>query len=149
MRLFKFRLEPILKYREHLAEQTQLKVAKIRTDILLCEDRIARLEKSHAHTTEEMDQKVGSGIGAKEYKQFAHYLSGIEASIEAESIQRRELIQRLEETQNELKQRTTDKKALESLKNKRRKDYYQEMLKLDQKESDDMVIIRQAKGVGA
>ena len=149
MRLFKFRLEPILKFREHLAEQAQLKVAKVRSDILLCEDRIARLEKSLAHTTEEMDQKVGAGLGAKEYKQFVNYLAGIESNLEAESLQRRELLQRLEETQKELKQRTTDKKALESLKDKRRKDHYQEMLKLDQKESDDMIIIRQARGAGA
>ena len=149
MRLFKFRLEPLLRYREHIAEQTQLEVAKIRSDILVSEDRIARLEKSYAHTAEELDQKVGSGIDAKQYKQFTHFLAGIESNIESENIQRRELLKHLEEKQKELKQRTTDKKALENLKNRRREDYYQETLKIDQKESDDMVILRQARGVGA
>ena len=149
MRLFKFRLEPLLRYREHLAEQARLKVAKIRSDILVCEDRIARLEKSYAHTAEELDQKVGSGIDAKQYKQFTHFLAGIESNIESENMQRKELLKHLEEKQKELKQRTTDKKVLESFKNRRREDYYQETLKLDQKESDDMVILRQARGVGA
>jgi flagellar FliJ protein len=149
MRLFKFRLEPLLRYRKHLAEQAQLKVAKIRSDILTSGDRIVRLEKSYAHTTEELDQKVGSGISAKQYQQFTHYLAGIESNIESENMQKRELLKRLEEKQKELKQRTMDKKALESLKNKRREDYYRQMLKLDQKESDDMVIVRQARGVGA
>ena len=149
MRLFKFRLEPLLRFREHLAEQAQLTVAKIRSDILVFEDRIASLEKSYARTTEELDQKVGSGIGAKQYKQFTHFLAGIESNIESENMQRKELLKRLEEKQKELKQRMTDKKALENLKSRRREDYYQEMLKLDQKESDDMVILRQARGVGA
>ena len=149
MRLFKFRLEPVLRYREHLAEQAQLEVAKIRSDILACEDRIAHLEQSYAHTAEELDQKVGAGIDAKQYKQFNQFLERIELSIESENMQRRELLKRLEEKQKELKQRTTDKKALERLKNRRREEYYREMLKLDQKESDDRVILRQARGVGA
>ncbi|HIJ55063.1 MAG TPA: flagellar export protein FliJ [Deltaproteobacteria bacterium] len=149
MRLFKFRLESLLRYREHLAEQTQLEVARIRSDILVCEDRIARLEMSYAHTAEELDQKMGSGIDVKQYKQFTHFLAGIESNIESENMQRRELLKRLEEKQKELKQRTTDKKTLENLKNQRREDYYQKMLKLDQKESDEMVILRQAGGVGA
>ena len=149
MHLFKFRLEPLLKYREHLAEQAQLKVAKIRSDILLSEDRIARLEMSYTQTAEEMDQKMGSGIGAKEYKQFTRYLEGIESNIEAESIRRRDLLQLLEKKQEELTQRTTDKKALERLKSRRRKDYYQALLKIEQEESDDMALIRQARGAGS
>ena len=101
MRLFKFRLEPLLRYREHLAEQVQLKVAKIRSDILGCEDRIARLERSYANTSEELDQKVSSGIDAKQYKQFTHFLAGIESNIESENMQRKELLKHLEEKQKD------------------------------------------------
>ena len=149
MRVFRFRLEPLLRYRQHLAEQTQLQVAKIRSDILACEDRIAHLEKVYADTTKELEQKVASGIDVKQYNHFTSFLAGTESSIESENLQRKELLKHLEEKQKELNQRSTDQKALENLKNRRREDYYKEMLKSDQKESDNMMILRQARGAGA
>ena len=149
MRVFKFRLEALLRYREHLAEQTQLKVAKIRSDILACEYRIARLEKVYTDTSDELEQKVASGIDVKQYKHFTNFIAGTESSIESENMQREELLKHLEEKQKELNQRSTDKKALESLKNRRREDYYKEIMKTEQKGSDDMAILRQARGVGA
>ena len=39
MKKFKFRLEPLMRYREFLERQKQLEVAKARSDVLSCEPR--------------------------------------------------------------------------------------------------------------
>ena len=53
----------------------------------------------------------------------------------------------LEEKQKHLTQRSIDKKVLENLKNRRREEYYIEMMKTVYKESDDATILREAKSV--
>jgi flagellar FliJ protein len=147
MKRFKFRLEPLLRYREHLLEQVQQEVAKIRADVLACDERIALFERDYAAISQELDQEVSAGIDVKRYQHYTRYLAGIESSLEDEHLHRRELTKLLEQKQKQLHQRSIDKKVLENLKNKRRADYYKDLMQTLQKEADDTVIVRQARSM--
>ncbi len=57
MKRFQFRLEPLLSYREHLLGQAQQEVARIRADVLACDERIALLEKDSDVTNQELDKE--------------------------------------------------------------------------------------------
>ena len=147
MKRFQFRLESLLRYREYLEKQAKQEVANVRSDILRCEERITRYEKDHAETTQELEEEVATGIDSKRYKHYTGYIESIESNIQAETIQQDELRTLLSEKQKQLAQRSVDRKVLEKLKDRRREEYYQETLKTFQKETDDMIVTRKARGV--
>ena len=147
MKRFLFRLESLLRFREHLLQQAQQEVARVCSEVLACEERISRFEKDSAETSQELDKEIAAGIDEKRYKHYTDYLKGIESKLESENVHREELLKLLEEKQKHLTQRSVDKKVLENLKNRRREDYYNEMMKTLYKETDDVAILREARGV--
>ena len=147
MKRFQFRLEPLLRYREHLEKQAKQEVANIRSDMLRSEERIARYETDYAETTQELEEEVATGIDSKRHKHYTDYIESIEAGIQAENIQRDELQSLLLEKQKQLAQRSVDKKVLEKLKDRRKEEYYQEALRTYQKETDDLIVTRNVRGV--
>jgi flagellar protein FliJ len=147
MKRFQFRLESLLRYREHLLEQAQQEVARIRADILACDERIAHMEKDSAETDQELDKEVSAGIDVKRYQHYTKYLEGIESNIGRENLRQKQLMKLLEEKQKHLHQRAVDKKVLENLKNRRRDDYYKDLIQTLHKETDDTVIVRQARSM--
>jgi len=147
MKRFQFRLEPLLSYREHLLGQAQQEVARIRADVLACDERIALLEKDSAVTNQELDKEVSTGIDVKRYQHYTKYLEGIESNLGAENLSRKQMVKLFEEKQKHLRQRSIDKKVLENLKNRRRDDYYKDLIQRLHKETDDIVIVRQARGM--
>ncbi len=148
MKRFRFSLESLLRYRNHLEQQSQLEVARARSHVLACEKRIANYEKDYEKTTQELDTEISTGITANWYKHYTDYLAGIEYDLESEHLRLQELLKLLAEKQKELAQRSMDKKVLENLKNHRREDYYREMAKNLQKETDDTIIVRKVGEMG-
>jgi len=149
MKRFQFRLDPLLRYREFLMEQAQQEVATVRVAVQACEERIARHEKAYDETAHELDQEMSAGVDVKRYKHYTDYLAGIESDLKKEQHALKELLTHLEEKQAQLSQRSIDKKVLENLKNRRREEYYREMMDTMQKETDDIVIVRKAGAVTA
>jgi flagellar protein FliJ len=147
MKRFQFRLESLLRYREHLLEQAQQEVARIRGDVLACDERIVLLEKDSTATHQELETEVSTGIDTKRYQHFTKYLEGIESHQGVENLRRKQLMKLLEEKQKHLHQRAVDKKVLENLKNRRRDDYYKDLIQTLHKETDDTVIVRQARSM--
>ena len=147
MKRFQFRLEPLLRYREHLLGQAQQEVAGIRADVLACDERITLLEKDSAVTNQELDKEVSGGIDVKRYQHYTKYLEGIESNLGAENLSRKQMVKLFEEKQKHLHQRSIDKKVLENLKNRRRDDYYKDLIQRLHKETDDTVIDRQARSM--
>jgi flagellar FliJ protein len=145
MRRFQFRLESLLRYREYLEKQVKQEVADVRAEILQCEERIDRYETDQAETTQELEQEVATGIDSKRYKHYTDFIESIEAGIQAENMLLDELQMRLSEKQRQLAQRSVDKKVLEKLKDRRREEYHQEAIRRFQKESDDMIVTRNAR----
>lgn len=142
MKRFRFNLEALLNFRKHLLEQAQLEVAALRTDLYACEKRIERCEDDYAATSHELDSEMVSGMDVKRYRHYIRYLSGIESKIDSENLLRVQLSKRIEEKQRQLLQHSIEKKGLENLKIRRREEYYKGFFTAEQKEADDMVIVR-------
>jgi flagellar protein FliJ len=147
MKRFQFRLEPLLRYREHLLEQAQQEVAGIRADLLACDEQIALLEKDSAATNQDLEAEVSTGVDTKRYQNFTKYLERIEFNLGAENHRRKQLVKLLEEKQKHLHQRSIDKKVLENLKDRRKDDFYKNIIQALHKETDDTVIVRQARSM--
>ena len=145
MKRFSFRLAPVLNYKVHQEHMAQLEVAKARKALDQCEAKLNALMKDANETARDLDTRISKGISMDQYRFYTNYLSSMDTLIEREKNQRSLLAKELTEKQNQLRQKTIDKKTLETLKDKQREAYYQDANAFFQKEADDMVTIRQKR----
>jgi flagellar protein FliJ len=145
MKKFKFRLEPLLRYRSFLEDQAKLEVARVRHEVLECEQKITRMQDDYKAAFLNMNSEAGTGIDAGRYSRFSSYLIAIEQQVENEEFRKMELEQVLYQKQEVLTKKTIDRKAMENLKERRKKEYYSEMMKAEQKDTDDIIIVRKAR----
>ena len=145
MKRFVFRLEPVLNYKIHQERMAQLEVAKARTALQACEAKIMALMKDANETARDLEDRIHEGISMDQYRFYTNYLSSMDRLIENEKERQSLLVKQLADKQNQLRQKTIDKKTLEILKEKQRETYYQDANVFFQKEADDMVTIRQKR----
>lgn len=147
MKKFKFKLDPLLRYRSFQEHQKKLEVAAARHDVMACDARIDEIIISAKKTVDTLDKAISDGIDAGRLELFKHYLSGLSILKENEEKRRIQLITVLTRKQRELTEKTIAKKVVENLKSRRKEDYYREAQKIEQKTLDDMVILRASRTV--
>ena len=147
MKKFKFRLEPLMQYREFMERRKQLEVAQARTDVISCEQSIEQIRTTFSDTTDQLAEDLNQGIEAARFLRVNAYLSGLESLEEAEKKRHAQLLGVLARRQKELKKKTIEKKAIEKLKLRQKEEYYTGMMKEEQQSLDDIIILRQARSI--
>ena len=142
MKKFKFRLEPLLRYRAYLEEQKKLEVAKAGADVLECEQAIVRCQLAVDHTQTRLSADLESGVDATRFHLFCNYLSGLEQTTDLEQNKLQDLSALLAAKKEELAKQSVERKVIGNLKKRQKESYYTEMLKDEQKALDDTVILR-------
>lgn len=148
MKKFKFKLDPLLRYRSFQEHQKKLAVAAARHEVMACDAAIDTMVLSARTTAETLSSAVADGMDATRFEWFNHYLEGLSFSRISAEARRVELISALTRKQQELTEKSVARKIVENLKARKKEDYYREALKTEQKTLDDMVILRNARKVG-
>jgi flagellar protein FliJ len=147
MKKFKFKLDPLLRYRSFQEHQKKLAVAAARYEVMACEADIENMALLARTTAETLDSVMANGMDAMRFEWFKHYLEGLSSSRVSAEARRSELMQALTRRQRELTEKSVARKVVENLKARKREDYYREALKTEQKTLDDMVILRSARKI--
>ena len=147
MKRFRYRLEPLLKYRDHMERMAQLETAKASSAVSECGHTIDMLNVDYHRHASELEKKMSSGVDAEHYLVYRSYLNGMEAAIDGQKKRYEQLQCALLKQQAVLKERSIAKKVLSNLKDRKKKRYYENMLKADQKETDDVIIVREARDI--
>jgi len=147
MKKFKFRLDPLLRYRSFQEHQKKLAVAAARYEVMACEAAIENTVLLARTTSETLDSAMANGMDATRFEWFKHYLEGLSSSRGAAEARRIELMKTLTQRQLELTEKSVARKVVENLKARKKEDYYREALKTEQKVLDDMVILRSARKI--
>lgn len=147
MKKFSFRLQPILRLREHYERMAEIDVAKAVFDLTNCEKRIKAAKNDLDIANKELAIEVASGISVERYHRFTAYMDGIDAFIESESTLREKLKKILEQKKETLKEKSIERKVMANLKTRRKDAYYNELEKSMQKEIDDTIIVRKAREI--
>jgi flagellar FliJ protein len=142
MKRFAFRLQPVLNLKNHQENMAKMAVARVMQALFECEKKIEVLKKDLNSALRDFDARTQIGIRAEELTFFTNYLTRIDRLVAHEENRERLIRKQLEEKQRLLKEKIIEKKTLETLKEKKKEAYYQEVEKMIQKESDDMTAIR-------
>jgi flagellar FliJ protein len=147
MKKFKFKLEPLLRYRSFQEHQKKLAVASARHDVVACEAAIEKMALLSRTTAESLDAAMANGLDTMRFEWFNHYLSGLASLRVSQETRRFELMRTLIQRQQELTEKSVARKVVENLKGRKKEEYYRETFKAEQKTLDDMVILRSARKV--
>ncbi|SDT85900.1 flagellar export protein FliJ [Desulfobacula phenolica] len=145
MKRFEFKLQPLLNYRKYLEQVARQNTAKASMDVENCEKQIAYLKQTYDQKSEKIEGIVANGVNAFEFRLHHQYLNAVESSIKDEKSRKIKLKKILQEKLLELKKRSVDKKAMELYREKLKDEYTQEVLKIEQKELDEISSIKTAR----
>ncbi|MFH2093652.1 MAG: flagellar export protein FliJ [Pseudomonadota bacterium] len=145
MKKFLFKLQPLLGYRQYLERLAQQQTAKAHMDVKNCEQQIQSLEQAWDQQADTIETIVKKGVPASEFQQYYHYLVAVETSLVEEKLRKGELEKTLKEKLLELKKKSVDKKAMELYREKMKSRYSQEMIRFEQKELDEISILKTAR----
>ena len=145
MKKFVFRLESLLKFRAYQEERAKMELARAEHDVLECKNSIENAGNELSAAFMELEKETASGIDVAKYKAFANYITGIESFIDSEKKRLKKLQAVVSEKRRKLAKKTVEKKIIENLKAKQKEAYYKDVLKLLEKESDDITIVRKAR----
>lgn len=147
MKKFKFKLDPLLRYRSFQEHQKKLAVAAARNDVMACEAAIEKMALLSRTTAETFVAAMERGMEAMRFEWFNHYLACLSSLRVSQMARRLELVETLTRRQQELTEKSVARRVVENLKARKKEDYYREALKTEQKTLDDMVILRNARKV--
>jgi flagellar FliJ protein len=145
MKRFEFKLQPLLKYREYLERIAQQNTAKAHMDVKNCEKQILHLKQIWDQNADKIEAIVVNGVSASEFRRYHHYLEAVESGIEDEKSRKIQLKKILKEKLLELKKKSVDKKAMELYREKLKTIYTREVIKIEQKELDEISSLKTAR----
>lgn len=145
MKKFQFKLDPLFKYKKYQERIAQQETAKAHLDVKTCEQQIADLRQTWDTQRQTMETAAQKGVSASVFQQYYQYLSSVGGSIVQERRRKIELDRTLDEKLLELKKKSMDKRAMELYRDKMKARYTQEVIQIEQKELDEISILKTAR----
>ncbi|NOX35002.1 MAG: hypothetical protein GXP56_14950 [Deltaproteobacteria bacterium] len=145
MKRFEFKLQPLLNYRQYLEQIARQNAAKAHMDVKNCEELILGLKRTCDQNADKMEDIVAEGVSAPEFRRYHSYLDAVKTSMKYEKSRKIELKKLLKEKLLELKKKSVDKKAMELYREKLKTAYTQEVIKIEQKELDEISSLKTAR----
>lgn len=141
MKKFKYRLETLLKVKEHIEKEKQKEHAVAVNKVNQQEKQLQNIDNAKTTTFEKQRSRMKSSIVVAEMLVCSRYLN----KLKRENMAGKELLKALkkksEEKREKLIEASRDKKIYEKLKEKQR-DKYNEMIKMLETKDNDEIAIR-------
>lgn len=145
MKKFNFRLQPVLKYREHLENVARQEYVEAYMAVQAAQEEIVQMEQEYQIQADDVEQKTRNGISAPLFRQYNEYLESIERDILLKRKEHEQLKRVMAVKQQALTKKSVEKKVIERLREKKRSEYVDEFQAEEQKRSDDVSSLKKAR----
>ena len=139
MKRFKFRLDPVIRYREYRERIAQIGLARETQALVESKNRISEIEQARRYTVSELDSEQKQGIEVDRHLIFTAYLQGLRDEIESERERLVEIDKRIREKQEAAKVETMKKKTLEWIKQTQYSKHLKWINRAEQKAADELI----------
>lgn len=139
MKRFKFRLDPVIRYREYRERIAQIGLARETQALVESKNRISEIEQARRYTVSELDSEQKQGIEVDRHLTFTAYLQGLRDEIESEREHLVEIDKRIREKQEAAKVETMKKKTLEWIKQIQYSKHLKWINRAEQKAADELI----------
>lgn len=147
MAKFKFKLQKILQHRKTLEDIAQRDLEEAAAELRQRETLLTQYVQSIVSARDEASrmQQLGGSLGAG-LMQIDGFIKGQEVRIQRQKEQIKEQASLVENLREILRQKAIDYKIMEELREKKKKEFFEEQEKLEQKEIDDLNSMRFQRG---
>jgi flagellar FliJ protein len=139
---FVFPFETLLNMKKNLEELSQMRLAKKMNQLREQEEAIQRVIEEILSSEQALKEKMGQGMKASEYVVYKVYEEDLTQGLQFKKEAMKQTKKEIEAEQKILIQLMKERKMFERLKEKQWKRFQSRVEKLDQKNSDEMVISR-------
>jgi flagellar FliJ protein len=143
MQRFRFRLDPVIKYRQYRERIALMNVARAKQTLIETTNRIRQIGKSRRAAERELDSAQAEGIEVNRYRKYAAYLDRLRSEMESENERLLEAEKTIEEKQKIAEGERIKKETFECLKQKEYVKHQQIVTRTEQKAADEFVGLRQ------
>lgn len=145
MKKFNFKLQPVLKYREHLENLARQEYVKAQMDVNSAKEMIVLMEQEYEITADNIEQQTSKGISAMLFRQYNDYLDSLENDIVLKRKEHEQLKKVVAVKHQALTKKSVEKKVIERLKEKKKSEYVEEFQVEEQKRADDISSLKKAR----
>lgn len=145
MKKFNFKLQPVLKYREHLENLARQEYVKAQMDVNAAKEMIVLMEQEYEITADNIEQQTSKGISAMLFRQYNDYLDSLENDIVLKRKEHEQLKKVVAVKHQALTKKSVEKKVIERLKEKKKSEYVEEFQVEEQKRADDISSLKKAR----
>ncbi|MFH1147174.1 MAG: flagellar export protein FliJ [Pseudomonadota bacterium] len=142
---YNFKLEPLLNYRTRLEEIAQQALAERLSELSAAEKKLAMLRKQQAECLAETTRKRPEGILVGHFLFYVDYLKVLAIAIENQAAEIEGVNKEVVRARQKLLTKSREKKVIERVKEKDFAAFTHEMQRLEQKDNDDLVVLRYKK----
>lgn len=145
---YRYRLELVLKYRHDLEELAQQNLARQQAILSGQQQRLEDLRLERRSMMADFERRKAAPILAPLFAAFVENLTLRESDIESQAQVVKAQQQMVAEAREELAEKMKQRKVLEKARERDYQKYVQEEMRKDQKENDEMMVLRHGRGNG-
>ena len=145
MKPFSFRLDSLLNYRNYLEKRAQRNLVNAINEYIGLEREIERLSKKRVEVAEKCSKESVKGMDIPKYDVYRFFIQKVTDDLAKISMSLEKAEEKIKEKKAALKGESIKKKALETLKDLRRKKYMFRLKSEEQKTLDELVITKKGR----
>ena len=146
MKPFIFRLERLLNYRGYLERRAQVDLFNAKNEVRAQEEEIENIKRNKMNIWKECSEEGARGMDVPLYQIYHSFIKKLDLDLEEAHRRLEELEEKVKAKTAVLREETIRKKTLENLKDLQRKRHMMQTDREEQKEMDEMVILRKGGG---
>jgi flagellar FliJ protein len=139
---FKFRLDPVLRYRRYLERLALMELAKAKTAVVQTKTEIAKREALKKAGTAALGLREAEGMSVHEHRIYAAYLRGLDDQIEGANVRLTKLAEDVRKKHEAVEAHRVKKETLEAIRNKEYNEHLEKFYRAQQKEADELFSLR-------
>jgi len=147
MKRFKFRLDPVLRYRRYRQELALMELARARQALVLSEKKIQQIQQTREGVMMDLDARQAERLEVNRYRIYTAYLKGLGAKIESEKEHLVEMGREVRDKYETAEASRISEETLQWVRQTQYTDYLQSSDRAEQKAADELIALRKRPGV--
>ena len=146
MKKFKFRLDPVLRYRQYREELALMELAKARQALVLSKKKIQQIQQARKGVMTDLDARQTEGLEVNRYRIYTAYLQGLGEKIASENEHLVEIGRMVKEKHETAEAERISKDTLQRVRETQYTHYLHGRDRTEQKTADDLIALRKRPG---
>jgi flagellar FliJ protein len=142
MKQFKFKLDPVLRYRTYRLRTELMNLARAKQELAETQRAIQQIHERKRNVSLALDAEQSRGMAAGRYQVYKAYVDGLDTELVEKQEQQAKSAQQVSERHGLVEAERIKKESLEHLRAERKKAYLQMLERAEQKASDELVGLR-------